>query len=203
MRFKSMAGRSRVALLASVVAAVTGVVFAALNDDKSDAATQMAVGLDALALLCALPVVVIAVSMWIHGAHKNLYALHPHAIFEFTPGWSVGWFFVPFAWFWKPFQAMKELWIHSNPEGAVLSTVAPSPLLVAWWTCWLAANFLGRFANEGMGMTLFVLLMLGALGCLLALMRQITSGQNEMWERMAAAPTLRDTLTHAAHADRS
>ena len=36
---------------------------------------------------------------------------------SFTPGWSVGWFFVPIMNPWKPFQAMREIWQASAEPG--------------------------------------------------------------------------------------
>jgi hypothetical protein len=34
-----------------------------------------------------------------------------------TPGWAIGWFFVPVANLFKPYQAMKETWIASHFVG--------------------------------------------------------------------------------------
>src|SRR5262245_61248809 len=46
---------------------------------------------------------------WIHRANWNARALGAQGM-EFSPGWSIGWYFVPFANLWKPYQAMREIW---------------------------------------------------------------------------------------------
>jgi hypothetical protein len=52
--------------------------------------------------------------MWVYAAHKNLPALGtPHP--QFTPGWAVGWFFIPIMNFFKPCQAIMELAEGSDP----------------------------------------------------------------------------------------
>ena len=73
---------------------------------------------------------VILVSMWIHRAHANLFAAGLDGL-EYTPGWSVGWFFIPFANLVKPFQAMRELWNESH--GADNSFGGATPSSVGWW----------------------------------------------------------------------
>jgi hypothetical protein len=63
----------------------------------------------------------------------------------FTPGWSVGWYFVPIANLWKPYQAMKEIWKASaNPHSWPTQTTPP--LLSTWWTLWIASNVLSNLA---------------------------------------------------------
>ena len=58
----------------------------------------------------------ILVLTWIHRANHNARQLGADDM-RFTPGWAVGWYFVPIAWFWKPYQAMKEIWLASaNPS---------------------------------------------------------------------------------------
>ena len=36
-----------------------------------------------------------------------------------SPGWAAGWFFVPVAFWWKPYYAMKEIWQGSDPDPTV------------------------------------------------------------------------------------
>jgi hypothetical protein len=56
----------------------------------------------------------------------------------FTPGWSVGWFFIPIANLWKPYQAVKEIWeVSRGPSAPEHSNV--QPLLGWWWFFWLVA----------------------------------------------------------------
>jgi uncharacterized protein DUF4328 len=60
---------------------------------------------------------------------------------SFTPGWTVGWWFVPFASLVQPFGAVRELCRRAGRPGPV--DPAPKPVvgdgfLAMWW-----ASFLG------------------------------------------------------------
>ena len=52
--------------------------------------------------------------MWLVRANKNARALGARDM-EFTPGWMVGWFFVPLANLFKPYEAVEELYLASDP----------------------------------------------------------------------------------------
>lgn len=77
---------------------------------------------------------------WIYRVNQNLHVLSERPL-EFTPGWAVGWYFIPFANLYKPFQVMKEIWIVAHrgesPERSLLNQ---------WWTLWIISQFLGRLA---------------------------------------------------------
>ena len=63
----------------------------------------------------------------------------------FSPGWAVGWYFIPFANLWKPYQAMKEIWQASaSPEH--WESEDRSWLLPLWWTLWIVSNLLSNAA---------------------------------------------------------
>lgn len=78
--------------------------------------------------------------MWIYRTNKNLHALSGEDMI-FTPGWAVGWYFIPIACFYKPYQVMKEIWKVSHKNQAMTD-----PIVGWWWTLWLISNFLGRLA---------------------------------------------------------
>ncbi len=79
---------------------------------------------------------------WIYRANCNARALHARSM-TFTPGWSVGWYFVPFACLWKPYQAMRELWKASkNPQH--WQDERANPILGWWWASWIISNILGQ-----------------------------------------------------------
>jgi hypothetical protein len=69
---------------------------------------------------------------------------------QFTPGWNVGWWFVPFANLVKPFQAMVENYKVSRP-GADPDDWAnhPTPAWIsAWWAVWIVSNILSNIASR-------------------------------------------------------
>ncbi len=58
---------------------------------------------------------IILFAMWIYRANFNARQLGAKNM-KFTPGWSVGYYFIPFLNLWRPYQAMKEIWKASkNP----------------------------------------------------------------------------------------
>jgi F0F1-type ATP synthase assembly protein I len=77
---------------------------------------------------------------WIYRTNKNLSAYSGEQM-SFTPGWSIGWYFIPIANLFKPYQAMKELWNVSHKKES-----ADHVILGCWWFFWIVSNFLGRLA---------------------------------------------------------
>lgn len=86
----------------------------------------------------------IIVGMWIYRAHANLFAFGLDDL-EFSPGWSVGWFFVPIMSLFRPFQAMRELWNASRGIDADDPSTA-SGLLGPWWGAYLVGNILDQIS---------------------------------------------------------
>jgi hypothetical protein len=131
---------------------------------------------------------VILVAMWIYRAHANLHEAGITGL-QFSPGWAVGWYFIPIAFLFKPFQAMRELWNESHRVTGGFSAEAPGHLN-AWWGCWIAGNILGnvstRLGMMGDGANVQVSLVLalgssiltiGSAWLLIRIMREITTAQ--------------------------
>ncbi len=80
---------------------------------------------------------VIPIAIWIYRAHANLREAGLHDL-KYTPGWTVGSYFVPLANFVIPFRAMRELHNRSHGED---QWQADSPVadVTSWWSCHLAA----------------------------------------------------------------
>lgn len=72
---------------------------------------------------------------WVHriNANAQLYSSEMNV----SPGWNVGFFFVPIANLWKPFQGIRESWEVSDGLGSRVPG-----WMRWWWGCWLAANFI-------------------------------------------------------------
>jgi hypothetical protein len=86
--------------------------------------------------------------MWIHRAYRNLSALGVSRL-EYSPGWAVGGFFIPFASLVIPYRVMKEIWVKSVSQvNAPVGTYRPPggslSLLGWWWGFWLVSNFLDQ-----------------------------------------------------------
>jgi hypothetical protein len=81
---------------------------------------------------------------WIYVAGANARDLASHPM-QFSPGWAVGWYFIPIAFLWKPYQAMKEIWrVSANPRDP--NIVPDSPLLSSWWFFFIVATLTGNAA---------------------------------------------------------
>lgn len=101
---------------------------------------DMVVGLPALAYLIALVVGGFLGLKWIYRVNRNAHSFAKGL--SISPPWSVGWFFVPVASLWKPYEAMGEAWQAS--ERPQRWRTAPKPSFLGWWwAAWLASNFLG------------------------------------------------------------
>jgi hypothetical protein len=66
----------------------------------------------------------------------------------FTPGWTVGWFFVPFLNLVRPVQAVQEIAKISQPGGDKWEWArrSNSGLVGLWWGLWILSNVLGQIA---------------------------------------------------------
>jgi hypothetical protein len=81
---------------------------------------------------------------WIVRANRNVRALGADGL-RMTPGWAVGYFFVPIMHLWRPYQAMKDLWKASHNPASWNGTTAGS-ILPVWWTFWLLSNIIGQIS---------------------------------------------------------
>ncbi len=131
----------------------------------------LVLGFSYLGYAIAFLISVVVVSIWIYRAHANLEAAGLDDL-EFSPGWSVGWFFVPIMNLFKPFQAMRELWNGSH--GYDNSYAAPSSReLTLWWGAYIVGNILDsvstRIAMMTSGDGLLVAYVLGIAGSLLTI----------------------------------
>lgn len=82
--------------------------------------------------------------VWQHRAQANLHALRLPKL-EYSPGWAVGWWLIPFANLVKPFQTVRELWKASGGTERWW-TSGTWPVIGWWWGTWIASNVIGRVA---------------------------------------------------------
>ncbi len=128
-----------VAGLAMVIAVLIGEVAelqGLINLENADLSN--AEGLYASVLLLSLVVLVatyVIFGMWIYRAAANIVSAAVPG-FDYTPGWAVGWYFVPIANLFKPFGAMRQIWnaSHGNESGDL---DRGNPLLAFWWGLWI------------------------------------------------------------------
>lgn len=109
-------------------------------DDPEPGALTLVYILASLAFAILFVISVVLVSRWIYRAHANLFAAGYDDL-EFTPGWSVGWFFVPIANLFKPYQAMKELWNVSHGTSNQFGETSPGSVS-SWWGAYIVGNII-------------------------------------------------------------
>jgi len=83
---------------------------------------------------------VVSICMWTSKSMINAWATGlPRP--TITPGLAAGWYFIPIAWFWKPYVAIKESW--ENLVGAGVSKALP----LTWWFCWIGTSLVQISTN--------------------------------------------------------
>jgi len=103
---------------------------------RSASAGTQATGMDPLGYVFIGAWMVAAISaeisflVWVYRANLNCHGFGARSM-QFSPGWSVGWYFIPFLNLYYPYQAMKEIWKASkNPQNWQRETGSG---LVGWW----------------------------------------------------------------------
>jgi hypothetical protein len=85
---------------------------------------------------------IILFARWIYRANFNVRQLGAQGL-KFSPGWSVGYYFIPILHLWKPYQAMREIW-QASKNPASWATVERGSILPWWWLFFVAAGLLGQ-----------------------------------------------------------
>lgn len=79
---------------------------------------------------------------WFYRVYRNATLLSANKP-PMSPGWAVGYFFIPILCLFRPFQAAKFAWVEC---ARVASPERPSrPVLVAlWWIAWIVSNIIAQ-----------------------------------------------------------
>lgn len=64
-------------------------------------------------------------------------------LLEDTPGWAVGWYFIPIANLWKPYVAMRDIVRASTLEVGLSGWLLPT-----WWTLWIVSQITDRVTKK-------------------------------------------------------
>jgi hypothetical protein len=146
------------------------------------------IGIVSIFFLVALLACIVLVGRWIYRASANAHALSDEM--TISPGWAVCSYFIPIVNLFKPYQAMREIWLASHFRGNWHGEPSPS-LVSGWWGLWIVVNILdnisvrlGTFDEDGaiVGMTTVFDLAAAVLNLalcliLITLMRRIARAQ--------------------------
>ncbi len=77
--------------------------------------------------------------IWLYRISQNTWSMGTEDM-QYTPGWSVGWFFVPLANLVMPYHVLNELWkANSSVVTGPWRRPKASPVLGFWWATWVAS----------------------------------------------------------------
>lgn len=114
---------------------------------------ELVLGLIALIFIPIFLFTVVTFLMWLYRIFANLPAVRSDQT-EFTPGWAVGWWFIPLANLIKPYQAVRTAWAESDPEvdleQGFLTSVQPAApgFMTIWWAFWIIGNITSNISNR-------------------------------------------------------
>lgn len=122
---------------------------AVFSEDQMSATTGLFAFAILLQLLLTLATLV-CFFVWVYRAVRNL--RDANVATEFSPGWSVGWFFIPIANLFMAYRAIRELWHRSGGEtdapGSIFSAPEPTPLIGVWWGAWLINTIVSNIGGR-------------------------------------------------------
>ncbi|MBB6184098.1 DUF4328 domain-containing protein [Oleiagrimonas soli] len=84
--------------------------------------------------------------VWLYRAAANIRALGARAL-EYTPGWCVGWFFVPFANLFIPCLVVQEVWMTSHDPSERTASASAIPV-VTWWVLRIVTTVMVYIASS-------------------------------------------------------
>jgi hypothetical protein len=149
-------------------------------------------------LLLAMIITMVSFSFWLYRAYQNLPALGAQEV-RYSPGWAVGFYFIPILNLFRPCQAMLDIWRGSDPARVPpLREATPATLVGWWWGLWIVAGIVDRIESrislraEGMEEVLagsWLSLIGAALGvplslCALWLVRTVDRHQTARYEKL-------------------
>lgn len=172
-------------------------------DARATANDNRELGVTVLNLLILIVAGIVSLKL-LHRLRSNVDHLGAREL-ESTPGWSVGWFFVPIANLWKPLGATRQTWQASISPESWQSVKAPG-ILGVWWFFWIVASVVGRVSSRfetiaGEGIDALVsgtwiafghsmLTMIAAL-CYMSVLKQMTETQVETFHKLSQSQTSR------------
>lgn len=89
-------------------------------------------------------VYIIMFCVWLYRSAANNRALGASGL-KYSPGWTVGWFFIPFANLVMPYRTVREVWLASQ-DPADRADRGAAPLVLAWWGTYILASATTRIA---------------------------------------------------------
>lgn len=140
---------------------------------------------------------VVVFLMWVYRVYKNLTPLKA-SYTEYSAGWAVGYWFIPFVNLFRPYQVMQETWRESEPDfnadlPYLSASAGSSSLIIFWWIAFLVSNISLRIVDATAESDVFPVVaiingILTTVAAYLAILvvRTITNRQEERAQKIAA-----------------
>ena len=122
--------------------AMAGLSFLGSSPNEEANTADIFIGLVAIVYLLLFLAGIVVYCMWKVRVSKNAYALGGQGM-AISPGWSVGFYFIPILMLWKPYQAMTEIYsatFHETAKPALPATIG------WWWALFLISGFIGNLS---------------------------------------------------------
>lgn len=89
--------------------------------------------------------------VWLFRIYKNLGPLKADYL-EHSPGWAVGYWFIPILNLFKPYQIVQEAWRESDPDfdpelNFLSRHSGTNPMILGWWLLYIVSNISVRVAD--------------------------------------------------------
>ena len=162
--------------------------FLMIADPEFEPAQTIIIAMIGMSLLNLAAWIATAITTWMfmYRANANLRAAGTRL--EYTPGWCVGWWFVPFMNLIKPFYCMGEIFNESTSLEQK-SWSSGAGIVGAWWAFYIFGNILGSIESrlyEALGEnSLYIFLSLASTICtilagiyLIRVTRRISNAQH-------------------------
>lgn len=137
-------------LLLAILQVINPATTVELDDGETMSVWLLAQGIISVFYVLVGLATIVFFLIWLNKSYKNLHALRPNYL-QFSSGWAVAYWFIPFVWFWRPFQVVREIWWESDPvipdEHSFLTESlhgAPTYMGV-WWGLFIASNVVNNF----------------------------------------------------------
>jgi hypothetical protein len=109
-------------------------------EERPGSGSVIAAGLVALLELPVLAITCFLFLRWTYLAYKNLVAFGTRGL-SYTPGFAVGYFFIPILNIYKPIQVFSEIWKASDPAYVDNSSewrkTRIAAMIPCWWLTWI------------------------------------------------------------------
>ncbi len=137
----------------SLITESLSLVFPPLTDDQEFADNPMGAVVVLVTFLFALVDLVVYLTtvvfflMWLYRAYANLRAFRAGGRLDYSPGFAVGSFFIPFVNLVVPYRGVREVWQKSGPpDEALFAEPSPPASFPVWWLFWILASFAGNIS---------------------------------------------------------